>query len=446
MVDAVRRAEQVDAARERFPNVRVQHIHLWASEDVLTTRYKGRAQPGDDTTSYSAVRENLTEAEVNQLEGVCDVLIDTVRSLPKDVLVRAAARLGLYHTGAGALVDVLIGAQWGSEGKGHVAWYLAREYDVLVRVGGPNAGHSTIDPYKFHLLPSGTIVNPRARLLIGPGATLAVPTLLREIEDCAVTPERLSIDPQAMIIEPDDIEYETANLAGIGSTAQGGGFAAARRLMRGGLREGAPVRLARDVPEFAPYIRSTLQQLEDAYCKSQRVFVEGTQGAGLSLYHGPFPYVTSRDTTACGTLAECGIPPKRVRRVIMVVRSYPIRVGGTSGPLPQEISWDVVAARAGLDPVQLKKREITTTTGRDRRVGEFDWEQFRRACSLNAPTDLALTFADYLDGDNENARRFEQLSPNAIRFVEELEGVGGANVSLITTRFHERSIIDRRAW
>lgn len=446
VVDAVRRMEQVEAVRERFKEVHVQHVHLWASEDVLTSRYEGRARVGDVTTSYAEVRENLTEAEVNKLEGVCDVLIDTVRSLPKDVLVRAAARLGLYDTGSRPLVDVLISAQWGSEGKGHIAWYLAREYDVLVRVGGPNAGHSTKDPYKFHLLPSGTIVNPRARLIIGPGATLSVPTLLREIQECAVTSERLSIDPQAMIIEPSDVEYEQANLAGIGSTAQGGGYAAARRLMRGGLRDAAPVRLASDVPELSLYVRSTLEQLEDAYRNSLRVFVEGTQGAGLSLYHGHFPYVTSRDTTASGTLAECGIPPGRVRRVVMVVRSYSIRVAGTSGPLRQEITWDIVAERAGLDAGQLKKREVTTTTGRDRRVGEFDWEQFRRACSLNAPTDLALAFADYLDGNNENARRFEQLSPNAIRFIGELEGVAGANVSLITTRFHERSIIDRRAW
>ena len=446
VVDSVRRFEQIDALRERFPDAQVQHIHLQAPQRVLEARYAGRALPGDATTTYEAVRENPTEAAVEQLERVCDVLIDTSRNRPEDVLVRAAGRLGLYTISPAALVDVLISAQWGSEGKGHIAWYLAREYDVLMRVGGPNAGHSTTDPYKFHLLPSGTIVNPRARLLIGPGATISVPTLLREIAECRVTAERLSIDPNAMIIEPSDAEYESENLASIGSTAQGGGRAAARRLMRGGMRGAAPVRLARDVPELRPYVRSTLEQLEDAYADGRHVFVEGTQGAGLSLYHGPYPYVTSRDTTASGTLAECGIPPKRVRRVIMVVRTYAIRVAGTSGPLPQEITWDEVAARAGLDAEELKTREVTTTTGRDRRVGEFDWEQFRKACSLNAPTDIALAFADYIDGTNRAARRFEQLTPRTIRFVEELERVGGTNVSLITTRFHPRSIIDRRAW
>lgn len=303
-----------------------------------------------------------------------------------------------------------------------------------------------MDPYQFHQLPSGTRINRHARLLIGPGATVSVPTLLREIQECRVSADRLRIDPQTAIIEPGDIEYETANLREIGSTAQGGGYAAARRLMRGGLREGAPVRVARDVPELAPYIGATIDLLEDAYREGQRVFVEGTQGTGLSLYHGIFPYVTSRDTTVSGTLAECGIPPKRVRRVIMVVRSYSIRVAGTSGPLPQEITWDVVARRAGLDPDELKRREVTTTTKRDRRVGEFDWEQYRKACTLNAPTDIALAFADYIDAKNRDARRFEQLSPETIRFVEELENVGAASVSLITTRFHERSIIDRRAW
>jgi adenylosuccinate synthase len=446
VVDAVRITAQVDAVRERFPNVHVQHIHLQAPDEVLEERYARRARPGDETTSYASVRENPTEASVDKLAAVCDVLFDTSRNRPEDVLVRAAARLGLYHARDGAVVDVLVGAQWGSEGKGHIAWYLAREYDVLMRVGGPNAGHSTIDPYKFHLLPSGTIVNPRAKLLIGPGATVTVDTLLREIRDCNVNNDRLTIDPQVMVIEPSDAMYEKDTLHDIGSTAQGGGYAAARRLMRSRLRDAPPVRLACDVPELVPYVRPGLDVLEDAYRNGLRVFVEGTQGTGLSLYHGPFPHVTSRDTTVSGTLAECGIPPRRVRRSIMVVRSYPIRVGGESGPLPQEISWDVVAERANLNVEELRKREITTTTKRPRRVGEFDWELFRRACTLNGPTDLALSFVDYLDGRNQDARRFERLSEGAIRFIEELERVGDANVSLISTRFHPRSIIDRRAW
>jgi adenylosuccinate synthase len=446
VVDAVRIVAQVDAVRKQFPSVRVQHVHLQAPGEVLVERYARRNRPGDEGTSYETVRANATEASIDDLAAVSDVLIDTSRNRPEDVLVRTAARLGLYHAREDALVDVLVGAQWGSEGKGHIAWYIAREYDILMRVGGPNAGHSTIDPYKFHLLPSGTIVNPRAMILIGPGATINVETILREIRDCKVDASRIAIDPQVMIIEKSDPAYEAATLAVIGTTAQGGGYAGARRIMRSRMKDAPPVRQARDIPELAPYVRPTLEILEDAYHAGKRVFVEGTQGTGLSLLHGPFPHVTSRDTTVSGTLAECGIPPSRVRRSIMVVRSYPIRVAGTSGPLPQETTWDTIAERAGLRAADLHEREVTTTTHRPRRVGEFDWELFRRACTLNGPTDLALSFADYIDGENQNARRFEQLSPETIRFIEEIERVGDANVSLISTRFHPRSIIDRRSW
>jgi hypothetical protein len=113
-----------------------------------------------------------------------------------------------------------------------------------------------------------------------------------------------------------------------------------------------------------------------------------------------------------------------------------------------------VAKEAGLDPVEVTKQEITSTTRRPRRVGWFEWDQFRKACVLNAPTDIVLTFADYIDGENQHARRFEQLTENTIKFIEELERVSQAPVSLINTRFMRdedrtvdlRSIIDRRNW
>ena len=178
--------------------------------------------------------------------------------------------------------------------------------------------------------------------------------------------------------------------------------------------------------------------------------MEGTQGAGLSLYHGQYPYVTSRDTSVAGCLSEAGIPPSRVRRVVMVCRTYPIRVespkSSTSGPMGIEIDWKVVAKRSGIPHSQLENTEKTSTTHRRRRVAEFDWVLLRRASALNGPTDVALAFADYLNRNNEHARRFEQLDAPTISFVEELQRVAAAPVSLISTRFDFRSIIDRRAW
>jgi adenylosuccinate synthase len=152
-----------------------------------------------------------------------------------------------------------------------------------------------------------------------------------------------------------------------------------------------------------------------------------------------------------GAMAEAGIPASKVRRTVVVCRPYPIRVGnpeggGTSGPIGREIGWQLVSERSGIPVEQLIKDEVTSTTRRDRRVAEFDWEEFRRAVTLNGPSDIALTFCDYICQKNENAYRFEQLTEETIRFIEDLEKISGAPVSLISTRFGDRSIIDRRSW
>ena len=118
------------------------------------------------------------------------------------------------------------------------------------------------------------------------------------------------------------------------------------------------------------------------------------------------------------------------------------------------MTFEEVAKSAELDPTEVKNLEKTSTTKRDRRVGWFEWEQFRQACALNAPTDIVLTFADYFNAKNQNARRFEQLTQETIRFIEELERVAQAPVSLINTRFPResgekidlRTVIDRRNW
>lgn len=450
VVDSVRIEAQIDAIRETFGRI-VTHIHLTAPESVLEARYRKRPPRFHEPESYAKASQNKTESQVETLANVCDVLIDTSSSTEQDVLVRAAARIGLYQLESGAAVDVIVGGEYGSEGKGNIASYLAPEYQYLIRVGGPNAGHKVIAPERtFRSLPSGTLHAPHAKVLIGPGATLHLSTLTTEMDACSITSERLSIDPQAMIIEDADKAAEQRLMEKIGSTGQGVGYAAARRLMRGLLEENVPVRLAGEVEELKPYVRPILDMLQQAYAEGARILLEGTQGTGLSLYHGHFPYVTSRDTTASGTMAEAGIPPARVRRVIMVCRTYPIRVGdpkgATSGPLEQEISWEILSERSGIDIGELRKVEVGSVTDRKRRVGEFEWHLFRKACSLNGPTDIALTFADYINAKNKDARRFEQLHEKTIRFIEELERVASAPVSLISTRFHARSIIDRRMW
>jgi len=166
----------------------------------------------------------------------------------------------------------------------------------------------------------------------------------------------------------------------------------------------------------------------------------------LSLHHGVYPHVTSRDTTVAGCLADAGVPPTRVRRVIMVCRTVPIRVGGPSGPLGIELTYEELSARCGISVDELKETETTTTTNKQRRVAEFDWQQLRRSSALNGPTDIALTFVDYISVKNRTAFRFDQLTPETQRFVEEVERVSGVPVSLISTNFHWRNVIDRRCW
>jgi adenylosuccinate synthase len=452
VVDAARIPAQIQALRDSFGRS-VVHVHVTASDVTLEKRYEERRAEGgnvDELPSYADVTDNPTEHAVRDLAKTADIVIDSEASTEADVLTRVATAMGLLSSDCERLVDVIVGAQYGSEGKGNIAFYLASEYDLLVRVGGPNAGHKVTlasgEVYTHHHLPSGTRTSS-ARLLLGPGCVIRVERLLQEIADCGVDQDRLVIDHRAVIIEDSDIELEKRLRNRIGSTRQGVGWATARRILRGADRDMAPVRLAKDVPDLRPFVGSATDVLEGAYGRRERILLEGTQGTGLSLYHGPYPKVTSRDAGVAGALSEIGIAPRRVRRVILVCRTLPIRVGGKSGPLAQEISWDVVEDRAGFERGALKRVEKTSTTDRQRRVGEFEWDLLRRSAVINGPTDIALTFADYITRKNAGARRFDQLTPETIQFVEEVERVAGAPVSLISTGFEKRpALVDRRRW
>jgi adenylosuccinate synthase len=130
-----------------------------------------------------------------------------------------------------------------------------------------------------------------------------------------------------------------------------------------------------------------------------------------------------------------------------VFRTYPIRVAGESGELVGgDVSYEELALRSGIPIEDLKSTEITTTTKRQRRIGEFDWMHLRRSCVLNGPTDIALTFVDYISVENRKAFRIEQLTDETLRFIEEVERVAGVPVSMLSTKFGWRNVIDRRAW
>ncbi len=449
VVDSVRIPGQVEAIRSAF-GADVHHIHVTAEPEELRRRYEQRRLESDDQVSFDEIQKNRTERNIERLAGIADIVVATDRCSKEAVFVRATALLNLYPRRNTRLVDVIVGGQYGSEGKGNIVGHLASEYELLVRVGGPNAGHTVYaapEPEKYYHLPSGTRRAPNAHLLLGAGAVIYPPTLLKEIARHQIEVERLSIDPQAMVIEEADQEAEAEGLASISSTGQGVGSASARKITdRGRYADGGSMRLAKDVPELKPYIREGQSVLEKHFADGKRIMLEGTQGTLLSMHHGQYPYVTSRDTTVAGCLADAGIAPTNVQKVIMVCRTYPIRVGGPSGPLGIEISYEKLAERSGISIDELLRTEKTTTTNKQRRLAEFDWFQFKRAVQLNGPTDIALTFADYLSIENRGAFRVEQLTEETRRFVEEMERVSGRPVSMISTAFNWRNVIDRRNW
>jgi len=226
----------------------------------------------------------------------------------------------------------------------------------------------------------------------------------------------------------------------VGSTGQGVGRATAGRIL--GRASGR--QLARDNDFLRPFLQPSLAVYEQAYRAGVRMLLEGTQGTGLSLYHGSYPYVTSRDTTASGTAGEAGIPPTRISDVIVVLRSYVIRVaspeGGTSGPMYKELTWEDVAKTAKVPADVLRERERTTTTKRLRRVGMFDWSLCAKALLLNGATSLALTFADYLDPANAEANNWHELTPTTRDFITHLERFAGVPVDYVAV--NERKVLE----
>jgi adenylosuccinate synthase len=286
-------------------------------------------------------------------------------------------------------------------------------------------------------------------LLIGPGAVLDLDVLIGEIRQHEIATDRLKIDPNATVITNADKEEERALVRRMGSTGQGVGAATASNIMQRQRNNKNKVKFHEK--RLRGYIGSTHDELEKVFRAGGKVLLEGTQGTFLSLHHGMYPYVTSRDTTAMGCLAEAGIALSRARRIILVARTYPIRVqdpaGGTSGPFEsEELRWEEISKRSGITKEELEQCEQTTTTHRQRRVAEFSWSLFRKACEINSPTDIALTFVDYLSIENRKARRRDKLTRQTIDMIEQIESCAGASVSLISTRFEYRSIIDTRSW
>lgn len=314
-------------------------------------------------------------------------------------------------------VTVVVGGQYGSEGKGKVAHYLAREMDasVAIRCGGPNSGHTVIDPNGkaliFQQLPTASIL-PDIISILSAGSYIDLHILQSEIEIVGLDSSRLLIDPNAVMITPDDKEKERKGelTKSIGSTGSGTGEAVLQRIRR--QRE---LVFAKDVKELTQYVRDTKSFLWSQLEKNERIIVEGTQGYGLSLIHSEhYPYVTSRDTTASAFIAEAGLSPLDVDDVVLVIRAFPIRVGGNSGPLRKEINWETLTKESGSEVLI---SEYTSVTKKLRRIARFDAEIVRLAIQVNQPTRIVLNHLDYVDW----VVRDKGISTKMFRFIRRIE-------------------------
>jgi adenylosuccinate synthase len=332
------------------------------------------------------------------------------------------------------MLSVVVDGFFGDTGKGKIISYLAinNDIDIAVRGGvGPNAGHTVVfggKTYKLRQIPSA-FINNKVRLLIGPGV-LVYPKLFLEEVSLTNTKGRTFLDFQCGIIESKHIDEDRSNTflkKKIGTTGSGCGPAMKDRVSR-------VLKLAKDVPELQEYLTDVPLEVNTALDKDMNVLLEGTQGTFLSLYHGTYPYVTSKDVTAASICADVGVGPKRVDEIILVFKSYVTRVGG--GPLENEYSRE--------EAEKLGVLEIATVTGRVRRAAPFNFKYAKRAVMLNSPTQIAITKLDILFREDYGKKDYESLSKNAKQFIEDIENELAIPVTLISTGPDATHTIDRR--
>lgn len=336
---------------------------------------------------------------------------------------------------------VVVGAQWGDEGKGKIVDWLSERADIVVRFqGGHNAGHTLVigdQTYKLSLLPSG-VVRPNKLSVIGNGVVIDPWALAEEIDRLRaqgvnIDPANLLVADNAMLILPlhrelDQFREAAAGSGKIGTTGRGIGPAYEDKVGRRGIRAqdlrnlstlgpklerilvhhnalrrglGQPeishTELLQDLAEIAPkilpYVAVTWEQLDNAKRAGKRILFEGAQGAMLDIDHGTYPFVTSSNTVAGQAAIGSGVGPGSIGYVLGIAKAYTTRVG--SGPFPTELS-DEIGNRMGE-----RGREFGTVTGRRRRCGWFDATLVRQMVKVSGIDGIALTKLDVLDGFDE---------------------------------------------
>lgn len=339
-------------------------------------------------------------------------------------------------------ISVILGAQWGDEGKGKITDMLAAEADLVVRFGGgDNAGHTiTVGTERFalHLIPSG-ILYPRVTCLLGGGMVINPRTLLAEMDGLAArgvdtSPTRLKLSGRAHLIMPYHIALDGAaetarGGSALGTTKRGIGPAYTDKAARSGIRvqemlhppevlaerireqataknllltkiyDQSPLEVESIVEEYlayaerlAPYISNASEDIANALRTRKNILAEGAQGTLLDLDHGSYPFVTSSYPTIGGTILGLGVGPQHIERVIGVVKAYQTRVG--AGPMPTELTGELGEQMRGTGAQPWD--EFGTTTGRPRRCGWLDGVALRYAIRVNGLTEMSITKLDIL--------------------------------------------------
>lgn len=331
--------------------------------------------------------------------------------------------------------DLIVGLQWGDEGKGKIVDHLAQKVDVVCRfAGGHNAGHTIVvgdKKYALHLIPSG-VLNPKAINVIGNGVVLSPENLInKELKQFNDLEGRLFISDKAQLLFPFHAEIdngrEKLRSKAIGTTGKGIGPAYADKIFRSGHRVGElknPAKLASKILEYyqenavmfeamdikTPTLKELTTQIEGYYeglkvyitdttklvweylDSDKKILLEGAQGTMLDIDHGTYPFVTSSNTVSAGACAGLGINQKDIGKVTGIAKAYCTRVG--NGPFPSEDFGDDGDRMADVG------KEFGTTTGRKRRCGWFDAVAAKHACRLNGVDQVSLMKIDVLDGFN----------------------------------------------
>ncbi len=329
--------------------------------------------------------------------------------------------------------NLIVGLQWGDEGKGKIVDHMAQTHDFVCRfAGGHNAGHTIVvdgKKYALHLIPSG-ILNPKAKNIVGNGVVLSPVDFIKEMKQFDNLKDRLFVSDKAHLLLPyhaliDQAKERLKGDKAIGTTGKGIGPAYGDKIARVGHRVGElhnPIKLASKIIEYfeqnraifdilnidtpskeslikeleeykevlEPYITDTTQLMWQILEDNKKVLLEGAQGTMLDIDHGTYPFVTSSTTVTAGACSGLGINPKDIGKVTGIAKAYCTRVG--NGPFPSE--------DLGEDGERLRKNghEFGTTTGRPRRCGWFDAVALRHAVRINGVDQIALMKLDVLDG------------------------------------------------